>query len=118
MPDTGASLLPTAIMGLLAAALCNPQNRDLKPTSPCFKPHVRCRYFTEVLKKILDGIPCCPVVKTALSLLRLKVPQSLIGELRSHKPHGTAKKKKKNQNYDKYVLNQGCTFTFGGRVNL
>ena len=57
------------------------------------------------------------MVKTALSLLRLKVPQSLIGELRSHKPHGTAKKKK-NQNYDKYVLNQGCTFTFGGRVNL
>lgn len=25
---------------------------------------------------------------------------------------------KKPQNYDKYVLNQGCTFTFGGRVNL
>ena len=34
-----------------------------------------------------------PVVRTLLSLLRARV-QSLVGELRSHNPHGVAKKYK------------------------
>lgn len=40
------------------------------------------------------GFPGGALVKTALSLPRVQV-QSLIGELRSHKPPGAIRKKKK-----------------------
>ena len=46
------------------------------------------------LKIMLRGFPGGPVVKTALSMQRTQV-RSLVGELRSHMPHGQKKKKKK-----------------------
>jgi len=41
-----------------------------------------------VKEKPSKGVPWWPVVKTLLSLLRVQI-QSLVGELRSHKPPGS-----------------------------
>ena len=44
---------------------CEAHRTDLKPTSPCFKPHVRCRHFYwGVKKKFLREFLGCPVVRT------------------------------------------------------
>ena len=56
-------------------------------------------------KLCLRNFPGSSVVSIVLSLLRVQV-QSLVGELRSHKPHSVAKKKKRESVPERECLTQ------------
>ena len=59
----------------------------------------------------MGDLPCGPVVKTLLPLQR-ELVRSLVGELRSHKLHGVAKKKRNE------VLTHAMTSMKLGNITL
>ena len=56
---------------------------------------IKCAHTHTHTHTHLRDFPGSPVIKTALPLQGTRV-QSLVGELRSHMPHGMAKKTKQN----------------------